>query len=113
LEEKRSSTLLNRFSVRLCFTAFAALLALTPLAAAQVPPAQGTASTPIGGTIVIPESSVEHPNDVGIRAHTNIGIMVPLGGMPKMQIKAKNSPSTRGVKCQVKPQAKPKKEGDS
>ena len=29
------------------------------------------------GTVIIPESSIEHPEDIGVRAHTNIRIFVP------------------------------------
>jgi hypothetical protein len=37
-------------------------------------------AAPDGGHVVIPESSVEKPGDVGKRAHTNIEIFVPRPG---------------------------------
>jgi hypothetical protein len=45
-----------------------------------------------GGSILIPESSLEHPGDAGVRAHTNIGIYVPLG----MPAKPAGPQSTEG-----------------
>ena len=38
-------------------------------------------ATPRGGDVIIPESSLEAPADIGIRAHTNLKIFMPRGGM--------------------------------
>lgn len=37
--------------------------------------------TPRGGQVIAPDSSVEQPGDIGVRAHTNIKYFVPTGGM--------------------------------
>ncbi len=34
-----------------------------------------------GGQVIVPDSSVEQPNDIGVRAHTNVSYFVPTGGM--------------------------------
>ena len=34
---------------------------------------------PRGGDVIIPESSLEAPADIGIRAHTNLKIFAPRG----------------------------------
>ncbi len=41
--------------------------------------AQNAASSPV---VITPSSSVEHPEDVGVRAHTHILLVVPRGGLP-------------------------------
>jgi kumamolisin len=33
-----------------------------------------------GGTVIVPASSIERPEDAGIRAHTNVQIFIPRGG---------------------------------
>ena len=38
-------------------------------------------ATPRGGDVIIPELSLEAPADIGIRAHTNLKIFMPRGGM--------------------------------
>src|SRR5438128_1755909 len=76
---------------------------LTYPAAAQQP------ST--GTTINIPESSVEHPGDLGVRGHTNIEIVVPRGGMPKQEPKSRNAKASQPCKKKLKPQLKSKKGG--
>src|SRR5271168_4442275 len=40
---------------------------------------------PLGGDVVTPESSVEAPADIGVRAHTNLKMFVPRGGMGNAQ----------------------------
>lgn len=57
--------------------AFFALAAAARLLAAGVADAQ---AAPGGGQVVIPQSSVEKPGDIGKRAHTNIEIFVPNPG---------------------------------
>jgi kumamolisin len=42
-------------------------------------------TTPRGGDMIIPESSLEGPEDIGVRAHTNFRIFVPKGGMDNMR----------------------------
>jgi len=39
------------------------------------------------GTVVIPASSIEHPEDIGVRSHTNFRIFVPSEGPAAMQNK--------------------------
>jgi kumamolisin len=34
------------------------------------------------GTVVIPQSSIEQPGDIGVRAHTNVGILLASGAVP-------------------------------
>jgi subtilase family serine protease len=36
-----------------------------------------------GGQVTIPASSIERPTDIGRRAHTNIKLFTPTGGLPK------------------------------
>jgi hypothetical protein len=53
------------------------LLSITAVlffALAQLAPAQ---SSPAAGRMIVPESSIEHPWDIGVRAHTNIVVFVP------------------------------------
>src|ERR1700732_5323380 len=40
---------------------------------------------PRGGEVWIPESSQEAPADIGLRAHTNLKMFVPHGGMGNAQ----------------------------
>jgi kumamolisin len=40
---------------------------------------------PVGGQVVIPDSSIEQPEHIGRIAHTNIKIFVPTGGMGNFQ----------------------------
>jgi|SRR5579871_668378 len=53
----------------------AGLLALAPGAQGQ--------SIPGSGRVMIPDSSVEHPGDAGVRSHTHIQAFVPDGGLPQ------------------------------
>jgi kumamolisin len=41
-------------------------------------------SSPGAGEVIVPQSSVLHPSDFGVRAHTNIKIFAPLGGMSNL-----------------------------
>jgi kumamolisin len=52
---------------------------------AQPAPAQNVSP---GSAIVTPESSVERPEDLGVRAHTNILLVVPRGGLPGSQFES-------------------------
>jgi hypothetical protein len=114
LEEKRPVKMFRRLRGLPCVTALGVLLVLGRFAQAQPPPAQGTPNASGGETIIIPESSIEHPGDVGIRSHTNIGIAVPVGGMPKQEPSAKNPQVNQTSKEKVKCRMKSKKEdGDS
>jgi kumamolisin len=56
-------------------TAGVLLLLAARLAAAQTWPSGA-------GTVIIPNSSIEQPGDVGVRAHTNVGILVATGAIP-------------------------------
>jgi len=48
--------------------------------------AQISAAQDLGarGQVIIPESSVEHPADLGVRAHTNVRFLIPPGGLPTL-----------------------------
>jgi hypothetical protein len=72
----------------------------------QSSPAQQTLS---GGKIIIPESSVERPGEVGNRGHTNIEIFVPRGGWPKGSEGATPQVS-EGCEGKNRHQQKPKRE---
>jgi kumamolisin len=52
----------------------ALLLVLAPCALARDLP-------PRGGQVQIPDVSIEQPEDIGIRAHANVRVLVPSGGM--------------------------------
>jgi subtilase family serine protease len=62
-------------------------LVLGSVASAQVRPK---------GTIVVPNSSIEKPSDVGKRAHTNYRYLVPEGGFKSPQPQAKGAPPFAG-----------------
>src|SRR3954453_6268729 len=32
------------------------------------------------GKVISPQSNIEHPGDLGLRAHTNVELMIPSGG---------------------------------
>ena len=49
---------------------------------------------PAAGTIVIPTSGVEHPEDVGVRAHTTYRIFVPSGPQPTTSAPAGETPAS-------------------
>jgi kumamolisin len=51
------------------------------LLSAQLARAQGYPP----GAIVIPQSSIENPGDIGVRAHTNVGLVVPFTGLTAAQ----------------------------
>ncbi|MGD0074086.1 MAG: S53 family peptidase, partial [Candidatus Binataceae bacterium] len=61
---------MGRFLGSLSIGTSVLFLAFAPMAAAQDP-----------GTVIVPESSVEHAADIGVRAHTNVRFMVPAGGL--------------------------------
>jgi subtilase family serine protease len=42
----------------------------------------GGGVTPSAGTVVRPKSSVRKPEDKGLRAHTNLEVLIPAGGRP-------------------------------
>src|SRR5215469_12449718 len=49
-----------------------------------------------GGQVTIPESSVEHKEDIGRRAHTNIKLFHPTGGFPEPSAAATSGPPFPG-----------------
>jgi hypothetical protein len=81
---------ISRINALLGAAVLMAMLANANATCAQ-PSASGSPNVS-GGSILIPESSLEHPGDAGVRAHTNIGIYVPLG----MPAKPAEPQSTEG-----------------
>lgn len=61
---------MRRLPVAFSWSVAAALL----FALGQLAPAQSAA---VADRVIIPASSVEHPEDIGVRAHTNISIVIP------------------------------------
>ncbi len=57
-----------------CAAILTVLLVLTSLAPAQIRSARGT--------VITPDSSIEKPSDIGMRAHTNIHILLPTTPLP-------------------------------
>ena len=49
-----------------------------------------------GGQVTIPDSSIEHKNDIGRRAHTNIKVFVPTGGRPEASTAVTSGPPFAG-----------------
>ena len=49
-----------------------------------------------GGQVTIPESSIEHKGDIGLRAHTNIKLFIPAGGRPEPSAAATSGPPFAG-----------------
>jgi|SRR5208283_3545136 len=49
-----------------------------------------------GGQVTIPASSTERKGDIGLRAHTNIKIFTPTGGMPEASSAATSGPPFAG-----------------
>jgi kumamolisin len=49
-----------------------------------------------GGQVTIPESSIEHKNDIGRRAHTNVKVFVPTGGRPEASTAVTSGPPFAG-----------------
>jgi subtilase family serine protease len=100
----------------------AAFLLLAGMASAQdpaktptteAPAVQADTTSPVAeivtakGTVINPESSVVHPEDAGVRAHTNYMIFVPVGGQVSSQIPPPNTfgetPASLGCVYQVGP----------
>src|SRR5271169_5349128 len=50
----------------------------------------------LGGQVTIPASSTERKGDIGLRAHTNIKIFTPTGGLPKESSAAVSGPPFAG-----------------
>jgi kumamolisin len=48
------------------------------------------------GTIIIPDSSIEHPQDIGLRMHTNIQLFHPDGIQPDSTMPTGETPSSLG-----------------
>ena len=73
-------------------------LSAQPLVVALLGAGIGYAQVPPGaGQVSIPESSIEKPGDVGVRAHTNIQIFVPNRGPDRAQAPSGNgSPGGAG-----------------
>jgi kumamolisin len=49
-----------------------------------------------GGQVTIPESSTERKGDIGLRAHTNVKVFTPTGGLPKESAVATSGPPFAG-----------------
>src|SRR5271169_4706858 len=49
-----------------------------------------------GGQVTIPASSTERKNDIGLRAHTNIKVFTPTGGLPQEGAAAVSGPPFAG-----------------
>ena len=69
-------------------------------------------TTPRGGEVIIPESSHEDAADIGIRAHTNLRMFVPRGGMGNAQppsfsgeARPEESPPMRGISMRRRPRS--------
>jgi kumamolisin len=61
----------------------------TSFGMAQLPPQANNHAV-----VVVPESTVEHAGDKGVRAHTNHLIMVPMGASPQASAPSGNTPAT-------------------
>ena len=59
------------------------LLGAVPAARAETLPARG-------GQVVVPDSSIEYPDEIGVSAHTNLRLFVPTGGMDRVEPPALN-----------------------
>ena len=110
-KEKRTTGLRGLTGLLIVAPLVAPLMLARP-ARAQGSSAQGPSTVPGGGPIVIPESSIEHPGDVGVRAHTHIGIAGRFGDTPNQELKEKDSQASQGSKPEAKPLANPKKGKD-
>lgn len=82
-------------SIRPLTASFALLLALAPFASARDLP-------PRGGQVQVPNSSIEQQGDIGARAHTNIRVFVPSGGMDNIR-----PPTHNDVRNGVAPEQAP------
>jgi hypothetical protein len=49
-----------------------------------------------GGHVVLPESSIEQPEHVGLRAHTNFKMFMPNAGMAARQTSPEAAPQANG-----------------
>jgi len=49
-----------------------------------------------GGQVTIPASSIERKGDIGLRAHTNIKVFTPTGGLPKESAAVTSGPPFAG-----------------
>jgi kumamolisin len=49
-----------------------------------------------GGQVTIPASSTEHKGDIGLRAHTNIKVFTPTGGLPEAAAALSSGPPFAG-----------------
>jgi kumamolisin len=61
-----------------------AIAATATLLSANISAAQVESRPARGGQIFVPDSSVENPADIGQRAHTNVRLFVPTGGMDRV-----------------------------
>jgi kumamolisin len=97
----KSST--SRLSIPTLAFSVALVLATTPRASAGLLAVTPPGSLPArGGQVQVPESSLEDPRDIGFRAHTNVRVMVPTGGMDFVAPPS-HAAVTKGV--QLQPQA--------
>lgn len=74
------SRVMRRAIESMAIVAAALLLGITTRVRAQDSTPTSTPARSGEAKVVVPESSVEHPGDVGVRAHTNYEILVPSGG---------------------------------
>jgi kumamolisin len=58
-------------------------------------------SSPRHGRVIVPDTSVEHPGDAGVRAHTNHLIFVPEGAQPNSSTPSGETPASLGCVYQV------------
>lgn len=52
-----------------------------------------------GGYVLIPASSIEHPEDIGVRAHTNFEIFIPYGQQPALPAPPPNAETPASLAC--------------
>ena len=52
-----------------------------------------------GGYVLIPASSIEHPEDIGVRAHTNFEIFIPYGQQPNLPAPPPNAETPASLAC--------------
>src|ERR1700733_5364460 len=83
------------------FALAAILLSGTALSgvAHAAPDTRATVQTVPGGRIITPGSSIERPEDVGHRAHTNIEIFEPNGAQPSNTSPSGNADNPASLAC--------------
>ena len=61
----------------------------------------GAQNSPRNGRVIVPNSSVEHPGDAGVRAHTNFSIFAPENAQPAASSPSGETPASLGCVYQV------------